>query len=65
MQTTFTVSDMACSACVDKIDRAIRAIDPQANIVADATTKLVQIESKLPAATLANAIANTGYTVST
>jgi copper chaperone len=63
MQTTFTVSDLACSACADKIDRAIRAIDPQAQIFADASTKLVQIESELPATTLANAIADTGYTI--
>lgn len=63
MQTTFTVSDLACSACADKIDRAIRAIDPQAKIFADVNTKLVQIESELPVTTLENTIVDTGYTV--
>jgi copper chaperone len=63
MQTTFSVSDLACSACADKIDRAIRAIDPQAQIFADASTKLVQIESELPATTLENAIVAAGYTI--
>ncbi len=64
MQTTFTVSDLACSACVDKISQAIRAIDPQAKIAADPSTKLVQIESDLPVMTLQKAIVDTGYTVS-
>jgi copper chaperone len=63
MQTTFTVSDLACSACVDNIDLAIRAIDPQAKISADANTKLVRIESELSPTTLENAIADAGYTV--
>jgi copper chaperone len=63
MQTTFTVTDLACSACADKIDRAIRALDPQAKISADANTKLVQIESELSPTTLENAIVDTGYTI--
>ncbi len=64
MQITLTISDMACSACVDKISQAIRAIDPQAIIVADSSTKLVQIESELSAMTLQSTIVATGYTVS-
>jgi copper chaperone len=64
MQSTFTVSDMACGACAEKIDLAIHSIDPQAKVTADPQTKLVQIDSTLPATTLATAIANAGYTVS-
>ena len=63
MQTTFTISDLDCSACADKIDRAIWEIDPQAKILADTNTKLVQIESELPTTTLENAIAAAGYTI--
>jgi copper chaperone len=63
MQTTFTVPDLACAACVATIDRAIHAVDPQAKIVADPQTKLVQIESELPVATLATTIRAAGYTV--
>jgi copper chaperone len=64
MQTTFTVPDLACGACVATIDRAVRAADPQAKITADPQTKLVQIESELPVATLAATIVDAGYTVS-
>jgi copper chaperone len=63
MQTTFTVTDLACSACADKIDMAIRTIDPQAKIFADANTKLVRIESELPSTTLENAVVAAGYTI--
>ncbi|MCY7334929.1 MAG: heavy-metal-associated domain-containing protein [Chamaesiphon sp.] len=64
MQTTFTVSDLACGACVDTITQAISSIDPQAKVVASPQTKLVQIESELPVVTLQAAIVNAGYTVS-
>ena len=64
MQTTFTVPDLACGACIDKISQAIHAIDPQAKIGANPQTKLVQIESELPATTLQTTITGAGYTVS-
>jgi copper chaperone len=64
MQTTFTVPDLACGACADKISQAIHSIDPQAKITADPQTKLVQIESELAVATLQTAIVAAGYTVS-
>jgi copper chaperone len=64
MQTTFTVGDLACNACVDRISQAICSIDPQARVVADPQTKLVQIDSDLPALTLRSTITNAGYTVS-
>lgn len=63
MQTTFTVPDLACNACVDTITQAIKSIDPQAKIAANPQTKLVEIESELPVATLQAKIAEAGYTV--
>ncbi|WP_373542351.1 heavy-metal-associated domain-containing protein [Chamaesiphon sp.] len=63
MQTTFTVPDLACGACVEKITQAIQAIDPQAQIVASSQTKLVQIESELPAIALQATIVDAGYTI--
>jgi copper chaperone len=64
MQSTFTVPDLACAACVATIDRAIRTVDPQAKITADPQTKLVQIESDIPVETLTTTIRAAGYTVS-
>jgi copper chaperone len=63
IQTIFTVPDMACGACVDKISQAIHSIDPQAKIVANSQTKLVQIDSQVTASTLAATIRAAGYTV--
>lgn len=64
MQTTFTVPDLACAACVATIDRAVRAVDPQAKVTANPQTKLVEIESELPVARLSATITDAGYTVS-
>lgn len=63
MQTTFTVTDLACSACVATITQAIHSFDAQAKITANPETKLVQIDSELSAAILQAAITEAGYTV--
>ena len=63
MQTTFTVTDLACSACVEKVTQAIHSVDLQAKITANPQTKLVQIDSELSAQTLQAAITEAGYTV--
>jgi copper chaperone len=54
---------MACGACVDKISQAINSLDPQAIIIANSLTKLVQIESEIPVVNLETAIVAAGYTV--
>jgi copper chaperone len=64
MQMTFTIPDLACGDCADKISQAIHSIDPQAKIAADPQTKLVQIESELAVVTLQTTIVAAGYTVS-
>ena len=63
MQTTFTVTDLACSACVATITQAIHSCDAQAKVTADPETKLVQIDSELSPQTLQAAITKAGYTV--
>jgi copper chaperone len=61
MPLEFTVPDMACGACANTIEKAIKAIDPAAEITADTTTKLVKIATTTDAAVLKQAIANAGY----
>jgi copper chaperone len=63
MPATFTIPDLACGACADKISQAIHAIDPQAQLTADPQTKLVTIDSKLPITILATTIVGAGYTI--
>lgn len=42
MSIAFTVPDLACSACVDTVTKAIQAIDTTAQVKADPTTKQVE-----------------------
>lgn len=60
---TFNVTDMTCGGCAAAITEAIRSIDPDATINADPATKLVNVESPLPASSIAAAIAAAGYRV--
>jgi copper chaperone len=61
MSLEFTVPDMACGACANTIEKAIKAIDPRAEITADATTKLVKISTTTASETIKQAIEQAGY----
>jgi len=60
---TFNVTDMTCGGCAAAITAAIRSIDPDATVNADPATKIVNVESRLPASSVADAIAAAGYRV--
>ncbi len=57
-----TIPDMACSACVEKIEAAIAALDTQATIEANLDTKQVQVSSQSSEADIRQAISSAGYT---
>jgi copper chaperone len=61
MQIEFTVPDMACGACANTIEKAIKVIDPAAEITADASTKFVKILTTSAAETVKQAIEQAGY----
>ncbi len=61
MTLEFTIADMACGACANTIQLAIKAIDPAAEIAADTTTKVVKIATTTTAAALKQAIEQAGY----
>jgi copper chaperone len=63
MTLQFTVSNMACSACVETITQAVTAIDPAAKVEADTKTKQVSVETQKPELEVKLAIATAGYTV--
>jgi len=59
----FEVSDMTCGHCVSTVTKAVRAIDPSANIQADLATHRVEIEpAESDATALSDAIKEAGYT---
>lgn len=56
-----TVEKMKCGGCAANVERAVKAQDVTATVQIDLTQKLVQIQSNLPAATLAKTISEAGY----
>ncbi len=63
MTLEFTVPDLACSACVDTVTKAIQAIDTTAQVNADSTTKQVEVATNASEAAIKQAIVEAGYTV--
>jgi copper chaperone len=59
----FEVSDMSCGHCVATITRALKAVDPQAEVDVDLSRHLVRVQgSDLGAQALSDAIREAGYT---
>ncbi len=63
MNQTFTVSGMTCGHCEKAVTRAIRQVDPQADIKIDRGQNRVEVQSQQPREALAKAIAEEGYAV--
>lgn len=57
----FNLPDMSCGHCVAAITEALQEVDDQARIDIDRETKTAQVDSTLPRATLAAALAEAGY----
>ncbi len=52
---------MACSACVNTITKAVKAVDPNAAVQAEPKTKLVLVETQASETKIKQAIAAAGY----
>ncbi|BCX09723.1 copper chaperone [Fischerella thermalis CCMEE 5330] len=63
MKLHLKVPNMACSACVESITKAVKTVDPAAIVQADTKTKLVQIETQAAEVAITEAITAAGYTV--
>lgn len=59
---TFQVNDMTCGHCASTISRAIADVDRAARLDIRIDQKLVRVSSTAPAAELAEAIRDAGYT---
>ena len=58
---TFQVPDMTCGHCASTIKKAIAAVDTTSRIDVDMAQKLVHVTGAAPAADLAEAIHQAGY----
>lgn len=63
MKLDLKVPDLACSACVETVTKAIHGVDADAQVTADSKTKQVSVVTEAPEADIKNAIATAGYTV--
>lgn len=63
MKQTFTVSGMTCGHCEKAVIRAVKQVDPQAQITIDRSIGKVEVASEQPRERLAQAIAEEGYAV--
>ena len=60
---TFEVKDMTCGHCVSAITKALKEVDPQAQVQVDLAGKKVEVESSQAREAIAKAIADEGYAV--
>lgn len=63
MNQTFTVTGMTCGHCEKSVTRAIKQVDPQAEVRIDRNQNRVEVQSQQPREALAQAIAEEGYAV--
>ncbi len=63
MNQTFTVTGMTCGHCEKSVTRALKQVDPQAEVKIDRSQNRVEVQSQQPRETLAQAITEEGYAV--
>jgi copper chaperone len=63
MNQTFTVTGMTCGHCEKAVTRAVKDVDPQAEVTIDRSNNKVDVVSAQPRELLAKAIAEEGYAV--
>lgn len=63
MNQAFNVQGMTCGHCEKAVTRAIKQLDPQAEVKIDRSSDKVEVQSRQPREALARAIAEEGYAV--
>ena len=60
---TFNVQGMTCGHCEKAVTRAVKQLDPQADVKIDRAANKVEVSSTQARAALSKAIAEEGYAV--
>ncbi len=63
MNQTFEVTGMTCGHCEKAVTRAIKLVDPTAEVAIDRAQNKVDVQSEQPREALAKAIVEEGYEV--
>lgn len=58
----FQIADMTCKHCESSVTKAVKQVDPSAELKIDLSTHQVQIESTLERVALSKAISDAGFT---
>lgn len=56
-----SVEKMSCGHCVSAVTKAVKEVDPQAQVDVDLATKQVRIETQQPREVLTRALDAAGY----
>ena len=57
------VPDIACQGCADTITESLLALEPNAKVHIDVSTKIVTIETSISLENIQQAIIEAGYTI--
>lgn len=57
----FHLDDMTCGGCARSVTRAIQAVDPKADVVADPPNRLVQVRTSAPEEKIVAALREAGF----
>jgi copper chaperone len=63
MNQTFQVQGMSCGHCVGAVTKAVKTLDPQAEVKVDLASGRVEVQSQQEAAAITRAIEDEGYKV--
>lgn len=63
MNQSFVVTGMTCGHCEKAVTRALKQVDPQAEVRIDRAANKVDVQSEQPRERLAQAIVEEGYAV--
>ncbi|WP_013324322.1 heavy-metal-associated domain-containing protein [Gloeothece verrucosa] len=63
MALELKVPSIACSGCADTITKAIKTVEPEANVKVDVEAKTVAVEAKASEESIKQAITATGHTI--
>lgn len=55
------VKDMTCGHCTDTVTRAVKSIDPEAQVQVDLGSKRVRVQGRAPEDALIRALNDAGY----
>lgn len=64
MKLEIKIPNLACSACVKTVTKAVQEVDAEAQVAAYPRIKQVSVITKTPEADIKNAITAAGFTLS-